>query len=265
MGIINMTPDSFYSGSRCRGEDEFEKKCAEMLEDGADIIDIGACSTRPGSDLISEEEEWDRLKPALKKILRVFPQAVISIDTFRSAIVERAFDFVGDFIINDISAGEDDTQMLAMAARLELPYIGMHKRGTPADMQDRCMYNNVVEEVKEYLDCFVERALSMGIKEIITDPGFGFSKTIEQNYKLLNSLEYIKSTTPKGDKYPILAGLSRKSMVYKPLSIAPEESISATTALNLTALNNGANILRVHDVKEAKQAVTLYNLIKDNR
>lgn len=265
MGIINMSPDSFYTGSRCLSEDEFEVKFAKMLEDGASIIDIGACSTRPGSIPIAEEEEWELLKPALKKVLRVFPASVISIDTFRANIVERAFDFVGDLIINDISAGEDDSQMLQTAARLELPYIAMHKRGSPLNMQNMCDYKNVTLEVKEYLSNFVVRAQEAGIKEIVLDPGFGFAKNREQNYQLLDNLGVLKIKNNEGKPYPILVGLSRKSMIHKSLSITPEEALSATCALELVALLNGADILRAHDVKEAVQMVKLYELIVQNR
>lgn len=261
MGIINMSPDSFYSGSRCLTEDEFEKKFATMLDHGASIIDIGACSTRPGSVPIAEEDEWERLKPALKKVLRVFPSSVISIDTFRANIVERAFDFVGDFIINDISAGEDDSEMLKTAARLELPYIAMHKRGTPQNMQTMCNYKNVTLEVKEYLSNFVKKALDAGIKEIVIDPGFGFAKNSAQNYELLNNLSQFKIESSHGNYCPILVGLSRKAMIYKSLSITPEEALPATCALQLTALLKGADIIRAHDVKEASQMIKLYNLL----
>lgn len=265
MGIINMSPDSFYSGSRCLSEEEFETKFAKLIDQGASIIDIGACSTRPGSVPIAEEDEWELLKPALKIVLRVFPWSVISIDTFRANIVERVFDFVGDLIINDISAGEEDSQMLKTAARLELPYIGMHKRGTPKNMQSMCNYNNVTLEVKEYLSNFVLRAQEAGIKEIVIDPGFGFAKNIEQNYQLLDNLNALKIKNKEGNPYPLLVGLSRKSMIHKALSIDPEEALPATCALELTALLNGADILRVHDVKEAVQMIKLYKLIVQNR
>jgi len=265
MGIINMSPDSFYSGSRCLNEDEFELKFAKMLEDGASTIDIGACSSRPRSIPIAEEDEWELLKPALKKVLRVFPSSVISIDTFRANIVERAFDIVGDFIINDISAGENDSKMLNTAARLELPYIAMHKRGTSLNMHNMCDYNDVTIEVKEYLSNFVKKAQELGIKEIMLDPGFGFAKNIQQNYQLLNNLQNLKINNSEGKACPLLVGLSRKSMIYKSLSISPEESLPATCALELTALLNGANIIRAHDVKEAVQMINLYKLLNQNR
>lgn len=265
MGIINLSPDSFFQGSRCITEEEFEERYALMLSQGAAIIDIGACSTRPGSVPVSEEEEWELLKPALKKILRVFPASTFSLDTFRSSIVERAFDFVGDFIVNDISAGEDDSNMLQTVARLELPYIAMHKKGTPLTMQSQCNYNDVTAEVADYFRKFISRAKEIGIKEVIIDPGFGFAKNTEQNYTLLNNLSALKIDDGNGGHYPILAGISRKSMIYKLLSITPEEALCATTALHLQALINGADILRVHDVKEAKEVITLYETIIKNR
>ena len=261
MGIINLSPDSFYAKSRCNGEDEFRERYQIMLEQGADIIDIGACSTRPGSTPVSEDDEWELLKPALKTILRVFPRSQFSLDTFRSSIVERAFDFVGDFIINDISAGEDDSNMLITAARLELPFIAMHKRGTPETMQGLCNYENVTDEVGRYFSDFAKRNESLGIKEIIFDPGFGFAKNQHQNYELLNNLSSLSPVRSDGGRYPILVGISRKSMIYKLLETSPEDVLHATSALNLIALVNGADILRVHDVKEAKDIVRLFETL----
>lgn len=259
MGIINLSPLSFYGQSACLTEEDFAARFEKMLKDGADIIDIGACSTRPGLKSITGEQEWELLKPALKIVLRNFPFAEISIDTFRSDIVERSFDFVGDFIINDISSGEDDSGMLPMASKLQLPYIAMHKRGTPETMQQMCQYDNVTEEVREYFVEFTARAESIGIKDIIIDPGFGFAKNAEQNYQLLRSLGRMKIDSPAtGKSYPVLAGISRKSMIYKFLEISPEESLHATSALNLQALINGADILRVHDVKEAKEIIKIF-------
>ncbi len=264
MGIINMSPDSFYGESRCKGEDDFEERYGRMLEEGAGIIDIGACSTRPGSRSVTEEEEWELLKPALKKILRVFPSSVFSIDTFRSSIVERAYDFTGDFIINDISAGELDKDMLSTAARLELPYIAMHMRGTPATMQNLCDYDDVVKEVSASFDKFIQNAYEYGIEELILDPGFGFAKSIDQNYKLLNNLSSLRKVKKDGTVCPLLVGISRKSMIYKLLETTPEDVIPETSALNLIALINGADILRVHDVKEAARIVKLYTTIVKN-
>ena len=264
MGIINLNDDSFYEGSRCSTDEEFCLRYEKLLTEGADIIDLGACSTRPGSIPVSEEEEWERLKPALKRVLLNYPDSEISIDTFRSSIVLRAFDFVGDFIINDISAGEDDPDMLKMASRLELPYIAMHKRGTPDNMQTMCNYDNVTETVRKYFEDFVVRAADAGIKDIIIDPGFGFAKNLDQNYKLLRELGSLKIERGNSGKYyPILAGLSRKSMIYKLLDKEPSDVLHATSALNLTALINGASILRVHDVKEASEIVRIYKKLSD--
>ena len=264
MGIINISPDSFYGGSRCTGEDDFEQRYGKMLEEGADIIDIGACSTRPGSISVSEEEEWELLKPALKKILRVFPSSTFSLDTFRASIVERAYDFTGDFIINDISAGEMDPEMYSTAARLELPYIAMHMRGTPATMQNLCNYDDVVKEVSDCFDRYIQKAVDSGIEELILDPGFGFAKSIDQNYTLLNNLSSLKKFRIDGESYPLLVGISRKSMIYKLLKTTPDDIIPETSALHLIALLNGAGILRVHDVKEAARIVKLYTAIVKN-
>lgn len=265
MGIINLSHDSFYPGSRSLTQEDFEKRYGDMLVEGADIVDIGACSSRPGSTPVEEEIEWELLKPALKIILRLFPHSTFSLDTFRSSIVERAYDFVGDFIINDISSGEDDSEMIPMAARLELPYIAMHKKGTQQTMQNLCQYEDIVKEVAEYFRLFVQKATQAGIKEIIVDPGFGFAKNLDQNYQLLNNLNSLKPHKEDGTNYPLLAGISRKSMIYRLLERTPDEVLSATSALNLLALVNGADILRVHDVKEAREIITLYKTITKNR
>lgn len=263
MGIINLNPDSFWEKSRVTTDAQFCERYEQMLADGADIIDLGACSTRPGSVPVSEEEEWERLKPALKRVLRDYPASEISIDTFRAPIVERAFDFVGDFIINDISAGEDDPGMLEMAGKLELTYIAMHKRGTPETMQTLCQYEDVVMEIKDYFLDFITRANEAGINNIILDPGFGFAKNMDQNYTLLNNLDSLKieRTDGKGT-YPILAGVSRKSMIYKLLGKEPGDILHATSAVNYIALTKGASLLRVHDVKEAADIIKIYNQIQ---
>lgn len=262
MGIINLSNDSFYTESRCITDEQFTKRFEQMLNEGADIIDLGACSTRPGLKSISAEEEWELLKPALKRVLRDYPSSEISIDTFRAEIVERSYDFVGDFMVNDISAGEDDKDMLETVARLELPYIAMHKKGTPENMQTLCQYNNVVEEIRDYFLDFLPKAEEAGIKKIVIDPGFGFAKNIDQNYEILTGLNKLKITSKNnGDFYPILVGISRKSMVYRFLDISPEDALTATTAIHLQALINGADILRVHDVKEAKQIIKIFHKI----
>ncbi len=259
MGIINVNPDSFYAESRCINDEQLIKKFEQMLEEGADIIDIGACSTRPGLKSISLEQEWEYLKPALRLVLKRYPSSEISIDTFRSDIVERSYDFIGDFIVNDISAGEDDPGMLEKVGKLELPYIAMHKRGTPENMQQFCDYDNVVEDIRNYFMDFIPKAKNAGIKNLILDPGFGFSKNIDQNYELLTGLEKFKiQSGDSGKFYPILVGISRKSMIYRFLEISPEDSLTATSALHLQALIHGADILRVHDIKETKQIVKLF-------
>ena len=262
MGIINLSNDSFYTESRCTTDEQFTKRFEQMLKEGADIIDLGACSTRPGLKSISAEEEWELLKPALKRVLRDYPSSEISIDTFRAEIVERSYDFVGDFMVNDISAGEDDKDMFETVARLELPYIAMHKKGTPETMQTLCQYNNVVEEIRDYFLDFLPKAEEAGIKKIIIDPGFGFAKNIDQNYEILTGLRKLKiQSKTDGGFYPVLVGISRKSMIYRFLDIPPEDALTATSAIHLQALINGADILRVHDVKEAKQIVKIFRKI----
>lgn len=252
MGILNLTDDSFYSASRCADVDAAVSRVAAMLDEGADIIDIGACSTRPGSQPVGADQEWMRLEPVLKALKRYFPDIRISIDTYWSSVVQRVYDLIGEFIVNDISAGEDDSEMLPLVGRLGLTYIAMHKRGTSATMQDMCDYDDVVHEVAEYFRNFSVKAERLGVKDWIVDPGFGFAKTIEQNYRLLGALEDIC-----GDRR-VLVGVSRKSMLYKPLGITPEEALSATQALHMAALIKGADILRVHDVKETVQTRLIY-------
>jgi len=253
MGIVNLTPDSFYEASRVRQADVMSR-IQEMLADGADVIDLGACSTRPGSPQPSLEEEWARLEPALREIRGYSP--LISIDTYRSEIVRRVYDIIGPFIVNDISAGHIDSQMLTTVGQLELPYIAMHMRGTPENMQQFTEYTDIVEDVKAYFREFALRAADAGIKEWILDPGFGFSKTIEQNYELLSRLAELQELGR-----PILVGVSRKSMIYKKLGITPEEALPATQVLHHTALERGATWLRVHDVAPAVQTALLYQEI----
>ena len=271
MGIINVNDNSFYRGSRCSTPVEIRQKVEQMIGQQADILDFGACSTRPGSTPVSEECEWNGIKLALSVIKdelkksdsacsRLFKRKgqrnALSIDTFRSSIVKRAYDFIGEFTVNDISAGEDDPEMLPLAGRLKLPYIAMHKKGSPLDMQQRCDYQRgVVTEVIEYFKNFQAKAQKYGIKEYIIDPGFGFAKTVEQNYQLLAGIGKLKSSIPA----PILIGLSRKSMIWKPLGITPQEALCPTAALNLQALLLGGDILRVHDVAEGVECVKLYN------
>ena len=264
MGIVNITDNSYFASSRCLGQDgsaDMEKvlgRVSRMLEEGADIIDIGACSTRPGSDPVGEQEEWRRLEPVLRAVRKEFPSVPVSIDTYWASVVEKAADLIGPFIVNDISAGEDDPKMLPTVGRLGLRYIAMHKRGTPKTMQSLCSYGDVTGEVLEYFREFGQKADEAGIKDWILDPGFGFAKTVEQNYQLLGELERF---TCLGRR--ILVGVSRKSMIYKLFDITPEESLPQTQVLHLAALERGADILRVHDVAEAARTVAVWSRLAD--
>ncbi len=259
MGIVNLTDDSYFAPSRCLGTDGMPDigrtvgMVGKMLSEGADIIDIGACSTRPGSEPVGEEEEWRRLEPVLKAIKDSFPDAVISIDTWWASVVEKAAGLIGPFIVNDISAGEDDPGMLPAVGRLSLQYIAMHKRGTPSTMQSLCNYGNVTSEVLQYFRKFAERAEKAGIKDWILDPGVGFAKDIGQNWQLLRELEGLRTLGHR-----ILVGVSRKSMIYRLFGITPEESLAQTQVLHFAALERGADILRVHDVAEAARTIEAY-------
>ncbi len=259
MGIVNLTDDSYFAPSRCLGTDGMPDigrtvgMVGKILSEGADIIDIGACSTRPGSEPVGEEEEWRRLEPVLKAIKDSFPDAVISIDTWWASVVEKAAGLIGPFIVNDISAGEDDPGMLPAVGRLGLQYIAMHKRGTPSTMQSLCNYGNVTSEVLQYFRKFAERAEKAGIKDWILDPGFGFAKDIGQNWQLLRELEGLRTLGHR-----ILVGVSRKSMIYRLFGITPEESLAQTQVLHFAALERGADILRVHDVAEAARTIEAY-------
>lgn len=252
MGIVNLTEDSFYGESRCGSVESALDRIAGMLEEGADIIDIGACSTRPGASQIGPEEEWKRLEPVLKAVREAYPDIRLSIDTVWSDIVRKVYNMVGDFIVNDISAGEDDPLMLPLVGELGLTYVAMHKRGTPHTMQQLTDYDDVVAEVAAYFENFSRKADSYGIKNWIPDPGFGFAKTLDQNYELLSGLERLFP------ERPVLVGISRKSMIYRLFDISPEEALPATQVLHMVALQKGASILRVHDVSHARQTVALY-------
>ena len=258
MGILNLTDDSFYAGSRIGTADTARavRKAEEMVAEGADILDFGACSTRPGSIPVDPGTEWKRLSPALRAVRDAFPGIRISVDTFRSEVVRRVHDLIGDFLVNDISAGEDDPAMLETVGELSLSYVAMHKRGTPATMDSLALYEDVTAEVLRYFREFAAKAERAGITDWIADPGFGFAKTAAQNYELLRNLP---SFGVLGK--PVLVGISRKSMIYKPLGITPEEALPATSALHLEALRGGASILRVHDVAAAVQVVGLYRLL----
>lgn len=252
MGIINATPDSFFSGSRFNGTDEILVQAEKMLNDGADIIDIGGQSTKPGSHLTTADEEMERVIPAIKAINKKFPDAFISVDTFYSSVATVAVD-AGASIVNDISAGSMDNKMIETVAKLKVPYILMHMKGTPQTMQQNPTYENVTREVLDFFIAKTNELKNAGIIDMIIDPGFGFGKTIGHNFQLLKNLSVFKML----DK-PILLGISRKSTIYKTLGTDAEQALNGTTVLNTIGLMNGASILRVHDVKEAKETVTLF-------
>lgn len=253
MGILNVTPDSFYAGSRLQGLDELVERAARMIDEGADMLDIGGYSTRPGADVISSEEESRRVVSAIQQLVRRFPQIPLSIDTFRADVAHKAIE-AGASIVNDVSGGEMDPQMFASIARLRVPYILMHMRGTPQTMNTLTQYENLVKDVTDYFHEKVHQLRSLGVSDILIDPGFGFAKTQEQNFELLHRLSYFTIL-----ELPIVVGLSRKSMIWKSLDTNPEGSLNGTTALHMLALANGARILRVHDVREAKECITLFN------
>jgi dihydropteroate synthase len=251
MGILNVTPDSFFDGGKHNSLENAIEHAAQMVNDGVDIIDVGAYSSRPGAPMISSQEEIDRAIPIIEALLKEFPQIPLSIDTFRADVAKASIKS-GAHIINDISGGLLDEDMFKTVAELQVPYILMHMRGTPETMQQLTDYEDVVNDVAVDLGEKISQLIDLGVKDIILDPGFGFAKTIEQNYELLlrvNELHY--------HGLPILGGISRKSMIYKKLGITPQESLNATTALNTLLLERGVQILRVHDVKEAKQLIQL--------
>jgi dihydropteroate synthase len=251
MGIINITPDSFYEGSRQQTADTILAQATKMINEGADIIDIGGQSTRPGSERISVKEELQRVLPAIDIILKNFPETIISVDTYQSEVAADVVN-AGAAIINDISAGNLDSDMITTVAKLQVPYICMHMKGTPQDMQQQPTYENVTREVLDFFIQKTDECRRAGINDVIIDPGFGFGKTISHNFTLLKELSVFKMLAK-----PIMTGLSRKSTVYKTLGITAGEALNGTTVLNTLALQNGANILRVHDVKEAKEVIAL--------
>lgn len=259
MGIINTTPDSFYGGSRRQGEEELLSRAAQMLSDGASILDLGGQSTRPGSEQVGEEEELRRVLPAIKAIAARFPEAIISIDTFYASVATAAVE-AGASIVNDVSAGTIDPELLPAVAKLNVPYVLMHMKGHPQTMQQNPVYDNVVTEVFDFLSFRIRELELMGIKDIIVDPGFGFGKTISHNFELLRNLSYFRHL----DR-PLMTGLSRKGTIYKTLNITPEEALNGTTVLHTIALMNGAAILRVHDVREAVEAVKLVGKVEGGR
>lgn len=255
MAILNVTPDSFFAGSRTADEDAIARRVREAVGAGCSIIDVGGYSSRPGAAEVSPEQEWLRVKRGVATVRRLAPGMAVSVDTFRSEVVERVVERFGAVIVNDISAGELDPRMCAVVARHDLPYVAMHMRGTPASMQEMTAYRNVAEEVAGYFREKTAALEAAGVRRdrIVLDPGFGFAKTLEQNYELLAGLNRIRALG-----YPLLAGVSRKSMIYRLLGTTPDRALAGTVALGWECLRQGASILRVHDVQEAVDTVKLF-------
>ncbi|MCE2612805.1 dihydropteroate synthase [Flavobacteriaceae bacterium D16] len=257
MGVLNITPDSFYDGGRYQQPEEVLKQTEKMLNDGATFIDVGAYSSRPGADHVTEETELSRILPIIKLLLKEFPEVLLSIDTFRSSVASECI-AAGATLINDISAGSLDPNMISTIGKLRVPYIMMHMRGSPQTMSGLTDYEDLMESVMLYFSEKIALAREAGIVDLILDPGFGFAKTLEQNYELLKNLNLMQHLD-----YPILVGLSRKSMIYKLLDLSPEEALNGTTALHMFSLTKGAKILRVHDVKEAMECAHLYQQLSE--
>lgn len=253
MGILNITPDSFYDGGTYKTIDDVLKATETMLNEGATFIDVGGYSSRPGAIDVSQNDELDRILPVIEQIIKTFPECLISIDTFRSEVASACI-HSGAALINDISAGQLDKNMMATVGRLGVPYIMMHMKGTPQNMKDQTQYDNLLKDINFYFSKCIAEARSFQIKDIIIDPGFGFAKTVDQNFELLKKMDLLQIAD-----VPILVGLSRKSMVYKPLKSSASEALNGTTALHTAALLKGAKILRVHDVKEATECIKLTN------
>jgi dihydropteroate synthase len=256
MGIINLTPDSFFAGSRKPSIDEAVQQAQKMLNEGASFLDLGAYSSRPGAEDISVQEETDRQLPVVEAIVKQFPEAVLSIDTFRAKVAETAIK-AGAHIINDISGGQLDADMFATVARLQVPYILMHMRGTPQNMQQQTTYEDVFAEVYDYFASKYHELKRLGVHDVIIDPGFGFAKERAHSYALMNRLQDFDLL-----QLPVLVGISRKKMIYGTLGITAAEALNGTTTLNTVALTKGANILRVHDVKEAVEAIKIWEMCK---
>ncbi|MDR2286641.1 MAG: dihydropteroate synthase [Prevotellaceae bacterium] len=259
MGILNVTPDSFYVKSRMSDEKEILNRAETIVAEGGTVIDIGAYSSRPDAVDIDEKEEYSRIRPAMALVKKHFPDVFISVDTFRSNIVRQLYEEFGCFIVNDISAGDFDAQMIPYAGKTGLPFIAMHLRGTPKTMQnnENCTYEDIVAEIISYFVQKKKQLLDAGVTDIIIDPGFGFAKTLDGNYELLAKLDAFKIL-----EQPVLVGISRKSMFCKLLNATPDESLAATIAGNMLVLQRGANILRVHDVKEASDTIKVFNKVK---
>lgn len=257
MGILNVTPDSFYGASRMVSDDDIAARTVQILDEGASIIDIGAYSSRPGADDVPEEEEMRRLRRGLSIVRRIDSDAVVSVDTFRADVARMCVEEYGVSMINDISAGELDRDMFKTVASLGVPYIMMHMRGNPGNMQNAPSYDNLIKEIIMFFTERVQMMRDLGQKDIIIDPGFGFGKTLEHNYQLMNNLEQLKVL-----ELPILVGISRKSMIYNLLATSPEQALNGTSILNTIALLKGASILRVHDVKECVECIKIVDAMK---
>ena len=256
MGILNVTPNSFYDGGKHKEINSIIHQVDKMISEGADFIDIGAYSSKPSAEFVSEEEEIKRLVHIIKELIATFPNIILSVDTFRANVAEASVDN-GVAMVNDISAGLLDDKMLETVADLKVPYIMMHMRGNPQTMQSLVNYDDIVKEIIFYFSERIEKARSFGISDIIIDPGFGFAKTLEQNYEVLNKMELFSML-----ELPLLVGISRKSMIYKTLENTPQEALNGTSVLNTIALQKGAKILRVHDVKEAVECIKLVSKLK---
>lgn len=257
MGVVNVTPDSFYDGGKLTDTESLLQLVGKMVDDGAAIIDVGAMSTRPGAALISTKTELERLLPAVHAIRKNFPDIHLSVDTFRSWVAVRVIEETGPIIVNDISGGSLDSKMFETIGKMNVPYILTHIQGTPQNMHENPQYTDVVRDVSQWLSDRVKQLVKYGVKDVIIDPGFGFGKNVGHNYELLNRLDSFKVF-----QLPVMAGLSRKSLVWKLLDILPEDALNGTTAVNTMALLGGADILRVHDVKQAMEAIKVYNALK---
>lgn len=260
MGILNVTPDSFYAGSRKETTSDIVNRVEQIITEGADMIDIGAYSSRPNAEHVSTKEEMARLRKGLEAIREVAPEAIVSVDTFRADVASMCVEEYGVALINDISGGQMDERMFDTVARLDVPYIMMHMQGTPQDMQQHIHYDHLRMEIMQYFALKVQDLHSRGVKDIIIDPGFGFGKTLAHNYELFKQLEDFKLF-----ELPLLVGISRKSMIYKLLDSSPEEALNGTTVLNTIALTKGVDILRVHDVKACVEAVRIFNQMNEQK
>ncbi len=258
MGILNFTPDSFYQDSRKQTEAEIVARVCQLREEKADIIDVGGYSSRPNAGHVDEEEEWERLQFGLEILFREYPEAVVSIDTFRSEIARRSVEEYGVAMVNDISAGEMDNRMFDVVASLGVPYIMMHLKGTPQTMMQHTVYENMMQEIFLYFSQKINDLRARGVNDLIIDPGFGFSKNTEQNYFLMNKLKEFRIF-----ELPLLVGISRKKMIQNVLDLPVDQCLNGTTVLNTVALMNGASVLRVHDVKEAVESVRIFNKLKE--